>query len=162
MTMTSKSILRLQFLCRVVTKECRHLTVTDERLFVSMGFGLDQARRLECDADLSERVEAFVGRFARLQDTLGDKLLPEILRALGEPVGPVIDNLDRAERLGLLGSADEWLVMHNLRNQMVHEYVEDWVTLTDALQAAHAFIPALILATENMTAEAGRRGWVAN
>lgn len=52
--------------------------------------------------------------------------------------------------------------MRNLRNQMVHEYVEDLVTLTDALQAAHAFVPALILANKKMIAEAGRRGWVVN
>jgi hypothetical protein len=45
---------------------------------------------------------------------------------------------------------------------MVHEYVEDWVTLTDSLQAAHAFVPALILANKKMTAEAGRRGWLVN
>lgn len=40
--------------------------------------------------------------FWRLQDTIGDKLIPALLRALGEPQGAVIDNLDRAERLGWL------------------------------------------------------------
>jgi hypothetical protein len=84
MTVASKSLLRLQFLCRVVTKECRHLTLTDERLFVSMTFDIAQAGQLENDPDLPERVEAFVSQFARLQDMLGDKLLPEILSALGE------------------------------------------------------------------------------
>jgi hypothetical protein len=38
-------------------------------------------------------------------------------------------NLDRAGRLGLLKSADEWITIPNLRNQMVHEYVEDPVVL---------------------------------
>jgi len=160
MTVASKSLLRLQFLCRVVTKECRHLTLTDERLFVSMTFDIAQAGQLENDPDLSERVEAFVSRFARLQDMLGDKLLPEILSALGERVGAVIDNLDRAERLGLLTSADEWLVMRHLRKQMVHEYVEDVVVLNDALQTAHTFVPALLLAAEKMMAEANQRGWL--
>jgi uncharacterized protein with HEPN domain len=72
----------------------------------------------------------------------------------------VIDNLDRAERLGLLTSADEWLVMRNLRNQMVHEYVEDVVVLNDALQTAHTFVPALLLAAEKMMAEANQPGWL--
>jgi hypothetical protein len=34
-------------------------------------FSLQQAARLEEDLDLAERVEAFVGWFGRLQDTLG-------------------------------------------------------------------------------------------
>ena len=51
-------------------------------------------------------MEAFVGRFGRLQDTLGDKLLPAYLAAEGEFPGTALDNLDRAERLGLLPSAD--------------------------------------------------------
>ena len=57
--------------------------------------------------------------------TPGDKLLPLLLRALGEKPGASIDNFDQAERLGLLGSADEWVTMRRLRSQMVHEYVED-------------------------------------
>ena len=97
MTLEPKILLRLQFLVRVVRKECRHLVTTDQRLFGNE-FSLQQAAHLEEDLDLAERVEAFVGRFGRLQDTLGDKLLPLLLAALGENASSVIDNLDRAER----------------------------------------------------------------
>ncbi|KAF0102852.1 MAG: hypothetical protein FD187_785 [bacterium] len=69
---------RLRFLARVVHKESRHLATTDQRLFAS-AFTIDRARQLETDPDLAERVEAFVGRIGRLQDTLGDKLLPALL-----------------------------------------------------------------------------------
>jgi hypothetical protein len=122
--MEPKILLRLQFLVRVVRKECKHLNITDQRLFGGL-FTLEQATRLEEDPDLAERVEAFVGRFGRLQDTMGDKLLQLLLTALGEKPSAAIDNLDRAERLGLIKSADEWMTMRNLRNQMVHEYIED-------------------------------------
>lgn len=123
MTEELKIVPRLQFLARVVRKECQHLTTTDQRLFGGL-FTIEQAMQLEADHDLAERVEAFVGRFGRLQDTVGDKLLPLLLDALGEKSSAVIDNLDRAERLGLLKSADEWMTIRNLRNQMIHEYVE--------------------------------------
>lgn len=33
MTLTEKSTLRLQFLVRVIRKQCQHLTITDQRLF---------------------------------------------------------------------------------------------------------------------------------
>jgi len=68
MRMEPKILLRLQFLVRVVRKECKHLNTTDQRLFGSQ-FTLEQATRLEEDIDMAERVEAFVGRFGRLQDT---------------------------------------------------------------------------------------------
>lgn len=158
MTMEPKLAMRLQFLARVVRKECQHLATTDLRLFGVL-FTLEQVMQLEENADLAERVEAFVGRFGRLQDTVGDKLLPLLLAALGEKTSAAIDNLDRAERLGLLNSADEWIVMRNLRNQMVHEYVEDPVVLTSALQTGHAFVPALVASANKMIAEIESRGW---
>ena len=141
MKVEQKSAMRLQFLVRVVRKECLHLATTDQRLFAS-GFTLAQANQLEADLDLAERVEAFVGRFGRLQDTVGDKLLPLFLAALGEKTAAEIDNLDRAERLGLIGSADEWMTLR----KMVHEYVEDPAVLTSALQSGHTFVPTLVAA----------------
>lgn len=158
MTLEPKILLRLQFMARVVRKECMHLATTDQRLF-GAGFTLEQAAKLEENIELAERVEAFVGRFSRLQDTLGDKLLPLFLVALGEKPAAAIDNLDRAERLGLLSSAEEWMVMRNLRNQMVHEYVEDPFVLLSALQAGHAYVAVLVTTGNAMLAEIERRGW---
>lgn len=157
MTAEPKLVARLQFLARVVRKECGHLAATDQRLFGSV-FTLATANQLESDPDMAERVEAFVGRFGRLQDTLGDKLLPALLAVLGERPSAAIDNLDRAERLGLIKSADEWMIMRKLRNQMVHEYVEDPVVLASALQSGHAFVPSLIAAADKIVAEIESRG----
>lgn len=158
MTINPKIALRLQFLVRVVRKECQHLATTDQRLF-GASFTPERAVQLEADPDLAERVEAFVGRFGRLQDTLGDKLLPVLLVALGETPAAAIDNLDRAERLGLIASADEWMTMRKLRNQMVHEYVEDLAVLASALQTGHDFVPVLTTAANNLIAEIERRNW---
>lgn len=149
---------RIQFLARVVRKESQHLSITDQRLF-AQAFTPERARQLETEVDLAEQVEAFVGRFSRLQDTLGDKLLPALLTALGEKTAAVIDNLDRAERLGWINSADEWMTIRNLRNQMVHDYVEDPVVLANALQTGHSFVPTLIAAANMMLAEIEQRGW---
>lgn len=150
---------RLRFLIRVVNKESKHLKTTDERLF-AVPFTAKTAARLDADPDLAERVEAFSSRYGRLQDTLGDKLLPLLLRALGEKTGAAIDNLDRAERLGLLNSADEWMTMRKIRNLMVHEYIEDLDVLTSALQTGHAFVPVLLATANAVVAEAEQRGWV--
>ena len=158
MTLQPKIALRLQFLVRVVHKECRHLNTTDQRLFDG-SFNLEQIILLEDSPDQAERVVAFVGRFGRLQDTVGDKLLPSLLVALGEKPSAAIDNLDRAERLGLLTSADEWLARRTLRSHMGHEYVEDPVILNSALQTGHDFVTSLIATAEKMCAEIEQRGW---
>jgi hypothetical protein len=154
-----KTLGRLQFLVRVVGKECRYLQQTDSRLF-DVPFTPERAALLEAQPDLAERVEAFVGRFGRLQDTVGDKLLPALLAALGESPASTIDNLDEAERLGLIQSADDWLAMRQLRNQMVQEHVEDAALLASALQSGHEFVATLIEAAEGMRGEVRRRGWL--
>lgn len=158
MKLPQDAVLRLQFLCRVVERERRHLVQTTGRLFTS-DFTLERVVELDSLPDVAERVEAFVSRFGRLQDTVGDKLLPAVLAALGERVASAADNLDRAERLGLLRGADEWFQMRALRNQMVHEYVEDPVVLHGALTAGRDFVPSLDFAVDALLGEAARRGW---
>lgn len=158
MTPGPRTLERLRFLLRVTARESRHLASTTERLFGSP-FTPERAAALEDDLDEAERVDAFVSRFARLQDTLGDKLLPALLGALGEKTGALIDNLDRAERLGLLPSADRWFEIRKLRNQMIHEYVEDPQTLSNALETAHGFVPVLLDVSARLSTEARRRGW---
>lgn len=140
---------RLAFLNRVVAKETRHLQATDQRLFAE---AVTPARvaDFETDVELAERADAFVSRFGRLQDTLGDKLLPALLDASGETVASALDNLDRAERLGWVASVDDWLAMRRLRNQMVHEYIEDIQILCDALNTGHAFVPTLLTTAGHM------------
>lgn len=151
---------RLRFLARVAQREATRLQETDGRVFAEP-FTAARVRQLDADVVLSERVEAFVARFSRLQDTLGDKLVPALLRALGEPVGAVVDNLDRAERLEWLASADEWSSTRRLRNQMIHEYIEDPAILANALQSAHLRVPMLLAACTSLLAEVERRGWLA-
>lgn len=150
---------RLRFLARVVERECQHLEITDRRVF-ARGFAVEDAQRLTDDVELAERVEAFVSRFGRLQDTVADKLLPAYLRAAGETPGLAVDNLDRAERLGFIDSAENWFALRKLRNQMVHEYIEDPAILADALSHGHAAVPTLVSAGRRLIADMGRRGWV--
>ena len=146
---------RLRFLAEVVVAQAEHLLATDARLF-AVPMTAARAMALRTDIDQSERVDAFVARFARLQDTLGDKLLPHLLQALAEPVGPAIDNLNRAERLGWIASVDTWLEARRLRNRMIHEYVRDPLELASALNQAHAAVAVLNSAAHAMALMAGR------
>lgn len=144
---------RLRFLAEVVERESRYLDQTDGRLFAGE-FGLDQVASLPNEPELGERVDAFVARFGRLQDTLGAALLPRLLEALLEPVGSVLDNLNRAERLGWVRSAADWSELRLLRKRMVHEYVREPQELVDALWAAHRGVADLSAAAKAMVEQA--------
>ena len=145
---------RLRFLVETVLAESVHLQRTDVRLF-AQPMTAPRAETLKSDQDLAERVDAFVARFGRLQDTLGDKLLPRLLEWLAEPVGPAIDNIARAERLGLIRSGEAWIETRQLRNFMIHEYVRDAHRLSSALNQGHASVPLLVDAASAMARMCG-------
>lgn len=150
---------RLTFLAETAELELMHLRQTAQRLFV-VPFDVERAKNLRHNLDDSERTDAFVGRFGRLQDTVGDKLLPEYLRCLAEPVGAAVDNLDRAERLGLLKSTELWLRARKLRNRMVHEYVRDPAELADALNEGNALLPILAEFSNAIVRDCKRRNFL--
>ena len=149
---------RLRFLCRITLKEIDLLITTTDRLFPQKErVTADVLIQWIADTTLSERLDAFVTRYSRLQDTVGDKLLPALLSYLGEERGPALDNLDKAEKFGWLDSVDEWLAFRKLRNQMVHEYIEDRVLLADALNAGADFVPSMVRVAMNIVSEIERR-----
>lgn len=69
-----------------------------------------------------------------------------------------MDNLDKAAKLGIRVDANEWLMMRQLRNKMVHEYIEDPEILLEALQAAYNFIPRLVAMSEDLFHDLDGRG----
>ena len=140
---------RLKVLQRTALSELEHLQQTDQRLFAQTWSVEVLAEKMR-DIDFAERVDAFVARFGRLQDLLGDKYLPAWLKAMQEAPGAVLENLDRAEKLGLMVSADQWLAVRKLRNLMVHEYLDQIDTLHMALTKAHEQVPMLAHTTQRL------------
>lgn len=119
----------------IVRREGDHLRFSWHRLFdqeidANWVAGLDQ------DPERAERLEAFVSRFGRMQDTIAAKLLPRWLLALAEQPGSRIETLNRAERLGVLESTQQWLEARQLRNRLVHEYLQSPSDFAADLSAA--------------------------
>lgn len=102
-----------------------------------------------------------MSRFGRLQDTVGDKLLPQYLNVVGEAIGPAIDNLNRTEKLGLLASAELWMTLRDLHNEMIHEYMEDLDRLADALNKGYEHVATLSEDTSRILADLESRSWIA-
>jgi hypothetical protein len=83
---------------------------------------------------------------------IGDKFLPALLDALAEPKSSGLENLDKAEKLGLIESANQWLDIRKLRISVIHEYVEDLDIFCDALNTGHEFVPTLLATTKRLIA----------
>jgi len=147
---------RQDHLRRVVIKESYYLAYKVEKLSqVDPQFRWLDA--LEQNADLTERLDAFVSRFYRLQDTLGDKLLPVYLRTQLEPIGTVLDNLNRAEKLGLIPSVADWIEARSLRNSLIHEYIEDMDLFRQSILRALELVPMLEIVTQKLCQQCIRR-----
>jgi len=107
---------------------------------------------LENNIEYSEMLDAFVSRFGRLQDTLGDKLLPALLRVGLEPTGSQLDNLLRAEKIGWIESSEQWVEIRTLRNRLVHEYMDSAENLLQALNTALKSV-SMLINTQNRFAQ---------
>ena len=136
-------------LVKVTQKEARYLTRTANRLN-ELNINLSWVESLDNNDLHSEMLDAFVSRYGRLQDTLGDKLLPAMLRGSLEKTGSQLDNLLRAEKLGWIESTQIWIEMRELRNRLVHEYIESPSNLLSALQQALTCVTILIETQDRM------------
>ncbi|MCL7929747.1 hypothetical protein [Halomonas llamarensis] len=133
----------------VVEREGVHLAYSWQTLFGDgQKIDAEWVIGLERNPEEAVRLEAFVSRYGRMQDTLADKLLPRWLMALAERPGSQIETLNRAERLGVIESVEAWLAARKLRNQLVHEYMQDPVAFAEALNVAMS-TSVMVLETYN-------------
>ena len=79
------------------------------------------------DADRQRWLDQAAYRFMKLQDSLGEKVLPGLLAATLDPLPPdatFAERLQRLERLGALPSVGRWRLLREVRNSLAHEYPE--------------------------------------
>jgi len=99
----------------------------------------------ELTEDQIRTLDQLVFRFGKLQDAIGARLLPALLQILQEwnDSEAFIDKLNKAEKLGLLPSAEQWLLLRELRNQTAHEYPEHPEIVLANLRLLIANVPTL-------------------
>lgn len=120
------SILRLQDAWRECERNIYHLC----RALASLSPILPMTgERFEHLTDTQvQSVDQFILRFTKLQDAMGSRLFPAILQYLQEPYEerPMLDKLNRLEKLSYIQSAEAWQNIRNTRNKFAHDYPDDW------------------------------------
>lgn len=147
---------RFLYTLEIVRREGTHLGYSRQRLFSDR---IDTAWviALAEQPEIAERLEAFVSRYGRMQDTIAGKLLPRWLEALAERPGSQIETLNRAERLGVIESVERWLEARNLRNRLVHEYMASPDEFADNLRLAETYSLMLLETYRRLRMDAKRR-----
>ncbi len=88
--------------------------------------------------EIVKTIDSFIYRFIKIQDKMGDKLFPTVLEILQEynTNMPLIDVLNKLERLELINSTDEWIEFRKLRNTLTHEYPDNENEIIEAINLA--------------------------
>jgi len=98
--------------------------------------------RPDLNIDQLESFEALTARFARLSDLVVQKVLRTISVLDLEDIGTVRDRINRAEKKGFIESAEDFVQIRMLRNEIAHEYKSE--TIFDIFERALALTPALL------------------
>ena len=144
----------------LASKEAAHLQYTHRTLF-AQPIDADWVRQLSARDDLAEKIDAFVSRFGRLQDHIGEKLFPRFAALLGEAPKSILDVLAYAEKMQWIESAEVFIGARKLRNLLVHEYMSDIQLFLQALLSAReaaAMLFRTVEAIEDEAAALGLRG----
>lgn len=102
--------------------------------------------------DEQESFEALTSRFARLSDLIIQKIfrLLDILDL--EEEGTIRDRINRAEKKGAIHSADDFIEIRILRNEIAHEYKSE--TIYAIFEKVLEYTPKLLESVETITAYA--------
>lgn len=91
-------------------------------------------------------LDQFSTRFSKLQDAMGAKLFPAVLELSKEQgeLAAFLDQLNRLEKIGAIPSAENWLLLREMRNQFSHDYPDDPALQSAILNKAHRMSGDLI------------------
>lgn len=118
-------------------KQCdKHLQRIEEAYSdIQSSLPLSVEKYKNLSKDEVQAIDQYLFRFAKLQDTLGDKLFRVLLKEYepNDVVLPFIDALNRLEKIGFINSAKEWIILREIRNEIAHQYEDEPEEMSQAI-----------------------------
>lgn len=92
-------------------------------------------------------------RFSKLQDAMGANLFPLVLELSKEQgeLKAFIDQLNRLEKINAISSAENWLLLREMRNQFSHDYPNVPEIQVALLNKAYVLIDDLLSTLTHVT-----------
>jgi hypothetical protein len=112
------------------------------------------------DFEKIKTIDTFIYRFIKLQDIMGDKLFKVFLDEIGEYKDdmPLIDVLDKLEKLEIIDNANKWMEYRKLRNKLTHEYPNNEQDVIDGIILAINIFAEIELIFENIINYKNKKG----
>lgn len=87
--------------------------------------------------DEVQAIDQYLFRFAKLQDTLGDKIFKLLVAQYesSSEVLPFIDILNKLEKIGFIDNAKEWNNLRKIRNEISHQYDNEPEEMSQAINS---------------------------
>lgn len=113
---------RLQREFEICDKHILRISEAVEGLGITLPMSVEYYKNL--NTEQVRCVDQFIFRFSKLQDAMGAKIFRYLLELLDEDISslPMRDILNRLERYLIIPSANEWIYIRELRNEIAHDY----------------------------------------
>lgn len=110
----------------------KRLKIAQKNLMAMMPLTVERYNNL--DDVLMSFIDQLIFRFAKLQDTMGDKLFPAFLGLTGEDIKKLtyIDRMNRLEELDII-NRQYWMELRKNRNEIAHEYSFNTKDVVDSI-----------------------------
>ncbi len=102
-------------------------------------------------------VDAFIHRFGKLQDFLGDSMFRIILELEAEKIGSMRDILNKMEKFYIIDNVDEWVSIRKAGNDAVYDYDLKSETIAEKLNNLVAFTTKLFRVLVNIEEYAAKK-----
>ena len=134
--------------------ECKKHSMRIEKAYnkVKHIFPLSAQKYESLNDDEVEAIDQYLFRFAKMQDTIGEKLFKMIVSEYVEDINNLtfIDILNRLEKIGILQRKDDWKILRNIRNNISHQYDDDSHEMAMALNEIFAQKDVLLGVSEKV------------
>jgi uncharacterized protein YutE (UPF0331/DUF86 family) len=104
-----------------------------------------------------ESFEALTSRFARLSDIIIQRVFRYLEAIDLEESGTARDRINKAEKRGVISSADQLVKIRLLRNEIAHEYKAE--SIYDIFERVLALTPVLLDSVERILRYAQEKGY---
>ena len=118
-------------------------------------FPLSATRYTNLNDDEVEAIDQYLFRFAKLQDTLGNKLFKLVVSKYVDNIEELtfLDILNHLEKVGVLDSVNVWKRLRTIRNDISHQYDDEAEEMAEALNNIFAYKDELLGVFESVKRE---------
>jgi hypothetical protein len=116
----------MSYLKKQLTKVERHYNALKEfyEAIIRMNFNFDKNEYQRLEIHQKALLEAYLKRFASLQDYLGAKVFKSLLDSAGISYTKMSEVLTLIEKEKII-SLNKWIDFRNIRNELEHDYPDD-------------------------------------